>query len=70
MVLTYLGLEDLGHENVVLEEVLATPKEVLFKVLRTNVRELGRNRPAVVYFRAHIDDVADVTLVVLVLPTA
>ena len=68
--LTYLGLEDLGHKDVVLEEVLSSPEEVLFKVLGTNVRELSRQRSSVVYLRAHIDDVADVTLVVLVLPAS
>lgn len=46
--------------------MLTPPEEVLFKVLGSNVCELGRS--TVIYFRPHVDDVANVPLVVLVLP--
>ena len=61
----YSRVEDLGYENVVVVEVLSLPEELLFVVLVADVCELGRG--SCVYGCFHVDDVADMSFVVLVI---
>ena len=65
MCVCYSRVEDLGYENVVVVEVLSLPEELLFVVLVADVRELGRGSR--VDSRFHVDDVADMSFVVLVI---
>ena len=62
---SYSGVEDLGDQDVVVVEVLSLPEELLFVVLVADVREFGRGSR--VYRRFHVDDVADMSFVVLVI---
>ena len=61
----YSRVEDLRDQDVVVVEVLSLPEELLFVVLVADVRELGRGSS--VYGCFHVDDVADMSFVVLVI---
>ncbi len=61
----YSRVEDLGDEDVVVVEVLSLPEELLFVVLVADVREFGRGSCVNGCF--HVDDVADMSFVVLVI---
>ena len=61
----YSRVEDLRDQDVVVVEVLSLPEELLFVVLVADVRELGRGSR--VYGCFHVDDVADMSFVVLVI---
>lgn len=61
----YSRVEDLGDEDVVIVKVLSLPEELLFVVLVAYVRELGRGSSVDSCF--HVDDVAYMSFVVLVI---
>ena len=61
----YSSIEDLGDKNIVIVKVLSLAEELLFVVLVADVRELGRCTR--VHCRLHIDDVAYMSFIVLVI---
>ena len=61
----YPCIKDLGHQDIVVIKVFPFSEKLFLVVLVTDVRELGWRTS--IHSRLHVDDVADVPLVVLVI---